>query len=373
MNRTETLNSSAIPGRSAWRLFPWIVAAAMIGVIAVNGGLVYAALHSFPGNAATALAQRRTNMDVPISVGVILVSGMSLQQSFAGGLNTYFDSAITLLFFLLIGRLLDHRARGKARATAEQLLTLRVQDVSVLNPDGGTTRRVQETVAPGERILVGLGERIGVNGVVERGASPLDTSLVTGESLPVDAGPGTQVFAGTLNLGDALVVRATATGESPLLAECVRLIEAAESRRGRYVVLADRVARRYAPAVHLCALLTFLWWVLVGHAAAGEALLIASAVLIITCPCALALAVPAVQVIATSRLLRGGILLKSATALERLADLDVVVFDKTGTLTEPTPGLIETPNLDRAALGVAVSLAVSSRHPLARALVAATG
>jgi Cu2+-exporting ATPase len=133
------------------------------------------------------------------------------------------------------------------------------------------------------------------------------------------------------------------------------------------------VARRYAPAVHLCALLTFLWWVLVGHAAVGEALLIASAVLIITCPCALALAVPAVQVIATSRLLRGGILLKSATALERLADLDIVVFDKTGTLTEPTPGLIETPDLDREALGVAASLAVSSRHPLARALVVAAG
>ena len=127
----------------------------------------------------------------------------------------------------------------------------------------------------------------------------LDASLVTGESLPVPAAPGTQVFAGTLNLGAALTVRATATGAATLLAECVRLIEAAEARRSRFVVLADRVARRYAPAVHLAALLTFLWWFFVAGVPAGEALLIASAVLIITCPCALALAVPVVQVIAT--------------------------------------------------------------------------
>ncbi len=139
------------------------------------------------------------------------------------------------------------------------------------------------------------------------------------------------------------------------------------------MVLADRVARRYAPAVHLCALLTFLGWVFIGGASAGAALLTASAVLIITCPCALALAVPAVQVIVTSRLLRGGVLLKSGTALERLADVDVVVFDKTGTLTEPTLGLIETPEMDREALRVAASLAASSRHPLARALLAASG
>src|SRR4051812_31200505 len=122
------------------------------------------------------------------------------------------------------------------------------------------------------------------NGVVESGTVLLDSSLVTGESLPVNAEPGTAVFAGTLNLGAPLTVRATATGGSTLLAECVRLIEAAEARRGRFVVLADRVARRYAPTVHLCALLTFLWWFFVESMPAGQALLTASAVLIITCP-----------------------------------------------------------------------------------------
>jgi P-type Cu2+ transporter len=241
----------------------------------------------------------------------------------------------------------------------------------VLQADGTTQRRGQQSVAIDDRILVGPGERIGVDGVVERGRSMLDASLVTGESLPVAAMVGTRVFAGTLNLGEPLVVRATVIDGGTLLAECVRLIEAAEGRRSRFVVLADRVARRYAPVVHLCALLTFGWWYVVAGVPVGEALLTACAVLIITCPCALALAVPVVQVIATGRLLRVGVLLKSATALERLADVDTIVFDKTGTLTEPTLALVRGSDFNEGALRVAASLAVNSRHPLARSLVAA--
>jgi P-type Cu2+ transporter len=347
-------------------LLHWVSALIAMPAIAYAG-------RPFFASAVAALRHGRTNMDVPISLGVILVTGMSLVQTMQGGAHTYFDSAITLLFFLLIGRYLDHRARGQARATAEQLLALRAADVAVLQADGSTQRRSQHSVAPGERVLVGLGERIGVDGIVERGTSSLDASLVTGESLPVSAAPGTQVFAGTLNLGAALTVRAIATGSATLLAECVRLIEAAEARRSRFVALADRVARRYAPAVHLAALLTFLWWFFIAGVPAADALLIACAVLIITCPCALALAVPVVQVIATGGLFRAGVLLKSATALERLADVDTIVFDKTGTLTEPNLELVMGADLDDAALRVAASLAASSRHPLARSLVAAAG
>jgi Cu2+-exporting ATPase len=327
----------------------------------------------FIASAIAALRHGRTNMDVPSSLGVILVTGMSLVWTMQGVADTYFDSAITLLFFLLIGRVLDHRARGQARATAEQLLTLRAGDVTVLCEDGSTQRRSQQSVAPGERVLVGAGERIGVDGVVARGTSMVDASLITGESLPVATAPGAQVFAGTLNLGDALTVQATASGSGTLLADCVRLIEAAEGRRSRFVVLADRVARRYAPAVHLCALLTFLWWYAVAGIPMGEALLIACAVLIVTCPCALALAVPVVQVIATSSLFRAGVLLKSATALERLAVVDTVVFDKTGTLTEPMLALARGSDFDEAALRVAASLAAASCHPLARSLTNAAG
>jgi Cu2+-exporting ATPase len=351
-------------GPATMALLHWVSALIAMPAIAYAG-------RPFFASALAALRQRRTNMDVPVSVGVLLVTGMSLVETIDGGEHTYFDSAITLLFFLLVGRVLDHRARGQARATAEQLLALRATDVAVVQPDGTIRRCGQEQVAEGDHVLVAAGERIGVDGVLERGNAALDTSLVTGESLPVNAGPGTPVYAGTLNLGATLTVRATATGGSTLLAECVRLIEAAETRRGRFVVLADRVARRYAPAVHLCALLTFLGWYFGVGVPAGQALLTASAVLIITCPCALALAVPAVQVIATGRLFRGGMLLKSPTALERLAEVDTVVFDKTGTLTEPLLALTGDP--DPADLHVAATLAVSSRHPLARSLVAAAG
>ena len=351
-------------GPATVALLHWVSALIAMPAIAYAG-------RPFFASAWAALKQRRTNMDVPISVGVLLVTGMSLAQTINGAEDTYFDSAVTLLFFLLVGRVLDHRARGQARATAEQLLALRATDVAVVQPDGTIRRCAQEQVAQGDHILVAAGERVGVDGIVASGSAPLDTSLVTGESLPVNAAPGTAVFAGTLNLGGTLTIQATATGGSTLLAECVRLIEAAETRRGRFVVLADRVARRYAPTVHLCALLTFLWWFLVIGVPAGTALLTASAVLIITCPCALALAVPAVQVIATGRLFAGGMLLKSPTALERLAEVDTVVFDKTGTLTEPLLALHGNP--DPRDLLRAATLAIASRHPLARSLVAAAG
>ncbi len=351
-------------GPATMSLLHWVSALIAMPAIAYAG-------RPFFNSALAALRQRRTNMDVPISIGVMLVTGMSLVETINGGEHTYFDSAVTLLFFLLIGRVLDHRARGQARATAEQLLALRATDVAVVRPDGTIRRCAQEQVAEGDLVLVATGERIGVDGVLERGHAALDTSLVTGESLPVNADPGTAVYASTLNLGATLTIRATMTGGSTLLAECVRLIEAAEARRGRFVVIADRVARRYAPAVHLCALSTFLWWFFAMGVPAGQALLTASAVLIITCPCALALAVPAVQVIATGRLFRCGMLLKSPTALERLAEVDTVVFDKTGTLTEPLLSLAVHP--DPRDLHEAATLAVSSRHPLARSLVAAAG
>jgi Cu2+-exporting ATPase len=334
--------------------------------------IAYAGMPFFR-SAFAALMRRRTNMDVPITVGVVLVTAVSLGETLRGGEHAYFDSAITLLFFLLIGRFLDHRARGRARATVEQLLTLRASEVAVVQPDGSARRQRQETIEPGAMVLVVSGERIGVDGVIERGATSLDASLVTGESLPVEGCVGTPVFAGTLNLGAPVTVRATATGAATLLAECVRLIEAAEARRGRFAVLADRVAKRYAQAVHLCAAATFLYWWGVAGAPLEQAVLTACAVLIITCPCALGMAVPAVQVLATGSLFRRGILLKSASALERLAEVDTVVFDKTGTLTEPVLALAEPDAIDPDALRLAASLAAASRHPLARSLVAAAG
>jgi len=219
-------------------------------------------------------------------------------------------------------------------------------------------------------LLAAAGERIAADGRVTAGRSELDTSLITGESLPRAVEGGDPVFAGTLNLGAPLTVEVTAVGEGTLLAEIVRLMENAEQRRARYVALADRISRFYAPAVHGLALATFLGWTFAVGAPWQVALLHAVAVLIITCPCALGLAVPVVQVIASGRLMRQGVLLKSGTALERLAVVDTVEFDKTGTLTLGRPRLCSK-RYDPDALRLAASLAGASRHPLARALAAA--
>jgi Cu2+-exporting ATPase len=320
-------------------------------------------------SAIQAVAGGRTNMDVPISIGVTLAAGMSVFETFHGREHAFFDSAITLLFFLLVGRYLDMRARGRARHAAQHLVALATRAVRVLRGDGVVEVRRPEAVRVGDVVLVASGERVPVDGTVTHGETSLDQSIVTGESVPVPAAPGTRVFAGTVNLGQPIEVETRAAGEGTLLAEIARLMEAAERGQGRYVALADRVARLYAPVVHVTGAATFLvWWAFLG-APVHEALMYATAVLIITCPCALALAVPVVQVVASARLLRAGVLMKSATALERLCEVDTVVVDKTGTLTRGQPVLIS--DVDASALRVASGLAQASRHPLARAVVRA--
>ncbi len=347
-------------------LLHWISALIAMPAIAYAG-------RPFFRSGLSVLRLGRTNMDVPISIGVLLATAMSLYQTARGAEHAYFDSAIGLLFFLLVGRYLDLLARGRARSAAEHLLALGAAAVTVIEPGGGRKLLAPSRVESGMTVLVAAGERIGVDGRIAIGTSEIDTSLIDGESLPKPAGPGTQVFAGTLNLAAPLTIIVTAVGERTLVAGMARLIEAAEQQRGRYVALADRVARLYAPVVHSLALITFLGWWLGAGAPWQEALLIAIAVLIITCPCALALAVPVVQVIASGRLLRRGILVKSGTALERLASADTVVFDKTGTLTRGRARLVKGDDQmpDREALAVASALAANSRHPLARALVRA--
>jgi P-type Cu2+ transporter len=345
--------------------FHWLSAAIALPAVAYAG-------QPFFRSAIAALRAGRTNMDVPISIGVLLACVISLHETWVGQEHAFFDSAITLLFFLLIGRYLDLRARGRARHAMRALLALSSRSATVLEADGTLSSRRVDRLAAGDELLVAAGERLGADGVVSEGLSSLDAALVSGESVPVSAAPGVRVFAGMVNLGAPIHVRVTAAGAHTLLSEIVRLVEAAERGRSRFVALADRVTRAYAPVVHLTALLTFLGWVFVVGLAWDRALLIATSVLIITCPCALALAVPVVQVVASTRLLRSGVLLLSPTALERLAQIDHVVFDKTGTLTLGRPELVAGDD-DREALDLAASLAANSRHPLAQALVRAAG
>jgi Cu2+-exporting ATPase len=305
-------------------------------------------------------------MDVPISLGVVLALGMSVVETANHAEHAYFDSALMLLFFLLVGRTLDRAMRRKTRAVAGNLAALKAEFARRLQGD----ELVQVPVAalrPSDRVLVKPGERVPADGLIVSGSSELDESLITGETNRRNVSSGAAVYAGSLNYGGALTLRVTATGGNTLLDEIERLLEKAASAKPRYRRLADRAAQLYAPVVHATAALTAAGWLLAG-ASLHDALITAIAVLIITCPCALALAIPAVQVVTSGALFRGNIILNSGDTIERLAAVDTVVFDKTGTLTLPEPRVDNAAACDPDMLEVAARLALSSHHPLAQAL-----
>ena len=343
--------------------FHWVSALIALPAVAYAG-------QPFFRSALKALRARTMNMDVPIALAVILATSMSLVQTIVNARHVYFDASVTLLFFLLIGRYLDMQARARACSAAQNLLGLRATAATVIGPDGMQRSVAVENVEPGMRLAIAAGSRIPADGEILTGISDVDTSLVTGESLPEPVKPGSAVYAGTLNIGAPLTMRVTKRDDDSLLAEIVRLMEAAEQGRARYVRIADRAARIYSPAVHIMAFSTMILWFALG-AHWETALTHAIAVLIITCPCALGLAVPVVQVVATGRLIRQGVFVKAADALERLAQADTIVFDKTGTLTLGRPQLVNGAEIAPADLALAVALARLSRHPLARALAEA--
>jgi Cu2+-exporting ATPase len=344
-------------------LLHWISALIALPAIAFSGV-------PFFRSALEALSARRLNMDVPISLAVGLAAGTSLYETIHGGEHAYFDAGISLIFFLLIGRYLDHRTRAVARSAAAELTALSARAATVIGPDGARETVAIGDLGPGTLVEVAPGERVPADGSIEAGASDLDRSMVTGETNPEPVGPGAEVHAGMLNLSGPLRVRVVATGEATLLAEIARMVESAERGKTRYDRWADRAARIYAPGVHIVAAAAFICW-LWGTGDWRLAVTIATAVLIITCPCALGLAVPAVHAVAGGRLFRRGIFLKDGGALERLAGIDMVVFDKTGTLTEGRPELASGPSDGDPAWPVAAALAGVSQHPLSRALAAA--
>jgi Cu2+-exporting ATPase len=343
-------------------LFHWISAAISLPAIAFSGVPFYR-------NAWAALRQGRLNMDVPITLAIVLAVVTSLWETALSGEHAYFDAAIALTFFLLAGRYLDHRTRAIARSAAEELTALEVPRATRLK--GGVEEVVSVSeLAVGDLVLVRPGGRMPVDGEIAHGTSEIDRSLLTGETRPVFAGEGQAVSAGEVNLTGPLTIRATAVGAETSLHRMADLVAIAESGRSRYTSLADRAAKLYAPGVHILSALSFLGWYLYTWDL-RTALNIAAAVLIITCPCALGLAVPAVTTAASGRLFRRGMLIKHETALERLAQVDTVVFDKTGTLTAGTPRLDTPEALPRAAMAVARALAEGSAHPLARAIAEA--
>lgn len=362
-------------GAGTRTLLHWISA-----LIAIPCAL-YAA-QPFFRSAWRALKARRANMDVPISLAVVLTLSMSIAETMQQGEHAYFDGITMLLFFLLIGRYLDHRLRERARTAARELLALQAVTATRVAPDGVLETISARQIEVGDRLLLAVGDRAPCDATIESGVSDLDCSMLTGETLPVAGRAGDAILAGTINLTQKLTLKATARAEDSAVAELARLVEVGEQGRGQFARLADRAAALYVPVVHSLALATFLGWFLgpalmrmfgfdIGDVGFRVALMNAVAVLIITCPCALGLAVPAVQVVATGRLFKRGVLVRSGDALERLAQVDTIVFDKTGTLTLGKPRLVS--DNTGADLLAAASLARVSRHPLSRALVEAAG
>jgi Cu2+-exporting ATPase len=341
-------------------LFHWLSAAIALPAAAYAG-------QPFFRSAFLALRQRQVNMDVPISLGILLALGMSLYETAHHAEHAYFDSAVMLIFFLLCGRVLDQLVRRRTRMVAGNLAALKA-DVAYRLLESGEIAQVPAAVLRAEdRILVRAGERIPADGIVVGGHSQIDESLVTGETMPSRVSSGRQVYAGSVNLDGTLTIRVTAAGSDTFLDDIERLLDKAVHVRSRYVRLSDRIARGYAPMVHSAAALTLIGWLIAG-ANVHDSLIAAISVLIITCPCALALAIPAVQVVAASALFRSGIFLNSGDAIERLAEADTVVFDKTGTLTMPEPRVVNAGEIGPALMQIAGRLALASRHPLAVAI-----
>jgi Cu2+-exporting ATPase len=342
--------------------FHWISALIALPTLAFSGRVFF-------GSAWRSLRHGRTNMDVPISIGVLLTFAMSLYETSHHGQYAYFDAAVSLLFFLLIGRTLDHVMRERARQAVGGLARLSPRGALVLREDGSRTYLPLDEIEPGMTILLAAGERVPVDASVIKGSSEIDLSLVSGESAPQAAGEGMLLQAGVLNLTGPLTIVATTTAKNSFLAELMRMMVAAEAGRSSYRRIADRAAQLYAPAIHSLALLTFIGWMIAGGDA-HLAVTAAVAVLIVTCPCALGLAVPMVHVVAARRLFEKGIMIKDGGALERLASIDTVVFDKTGTLTSAQLRPAVQDHAGANALALAAAMAAHSRHPYSQALAA---
>lgn len=344
-------------------LMHWISGLIALPAVAYSGA-------PFFGSAWKSLRARQVNMDVPISLAVLLACLLSIYETAMGHGAAYFDAAVMLLFFLLIGRWLDVRLRARAGQAARDLAALQARIAHRIDADGHVKAVPAADIRPGDRLLVQPGERFAVDGIIVSGDGPVDASLVTGETAPLDLKPGGEAWSGMVNLSRPLTLEATAASADSLLAEIARLVEAGEQSRSKYVRYADLAARAYVPAVFAMAGLTLAGWLVVGGSP-HDAVMNAIAVLIITCPCAMALVAPAVQVVACGRLFQAGVLVKSGDALERLADADYALFDKTGTLTEGKPVLVNADAVTPEDLALAATLARGSRHPLSRAVAGA--
>jgi cation-transporting ATPase V/Cu+-exporting ATPase len=346
-----------------WRLATFLVATA------VQLGVGW----PFLREAARRARRRSANMDTLIAVGTLAAYGFSVGQLLAGGMELYFETAILLIAFLTLGRYFEARAKGRAGQAIRALVELGAKQARVLR-DGAEVLVPVDQVSVGDLLRVRPGEKLPVDGEVVDGASAVDESMLTGESVPVDKAPGDRVAGATVNTSGVLTVRATAVGADTALAQIVRLVEQAQAGKGQLQRLADRISAVFVPLVMAAAALTFTGWAVLGDDPT-KGLTAAVAVLIIACPCALGLATPTAIMAGTGRGAELGVLIKSVEVLERTRRITTVVFDKTGTLTRGQVALTDTvpaAGVDQALLlRLAGAVEADSEHPIGAAIAAA--
>ncbi|WP_338155483.1 heavy metal translocating P-type ATPase [Arsenicicoccus dermatophilus] len=337
---------------------------------------------AWPFHRAAAITARHgaSTMDTLVSLGVIASMLWSVVATLPGSTgHMYYEVAAVVVTFLLAGRLAEHRARTAGKSALTSLLELGAKDVAVqrIDPVDRVTRETRipiEQLQVGEQFVVRPGEKVATDGVVVDGTSALDRSLVTGESLPVEVGPGDEVTGGTINAHGRLLVQATRVGADTTLAGITRLVEQAQTGKAPVQRLADRISAVFVPVVLVIAVLTFVGWLVTGHPAAA-ALSAAVSVLVVACPCALGLATPTGLLVGTGRAAELGVLIKGPEILESTRRIDTVVLDKTGTLTTGSATLVDVTPSGRltptAALQAAASVEAWSEHPIAQAVVRA--
>ncbi len=359
------------------RVLPWLYAvptnALRWALLLMTAVLVPWAGRSIFVNAWRGLQRRTTNMNTLVALGTSVAFLYSAYATLfpSPGMQVYYDAVLLILGFLLLGKSLEGRAKRRAMAALDSLSRMKPVTARRI-VDGIETLVPLEEIRPGDSVLVLPGERYPVDATILDGRTTVDESMLTGESTPLERGPGGRVLAGSLNYDGAVVCRAESLGEATMLAQITRMVEQAQSSRAPMERLADRASSIFVPAVLGLALITFVAW-LIATRSVALALANTVAVLVIACPCAMGLAVPAALTVAVGRGAQLGVLFKGGEALERLAHLDAIVLDKTGTLTVGRPVLEAIHPLDghdpKELLALAAGAEERSNHPLAHAIV----
>ncbi|WP_323732662.1 heavy metal translocating P-type ATPase [Candidatus Bandiella euplotis] len=335
------------------------------GIIAIPT-ILYAS-RTFIQSALNGIKQRRMNIDIPISIGIITTLLISVQETLRMSNYAYYDAAASLTFLLLVGRYLDLKAKNKARAGIRAIM-FQQPNIAYVVREGNIVCIAANAVKEDDIVLVKPGEKFPVDGTITEGESEVDNSLISGETSPIHVRRGSYVYAGTINLNRSIKLKVEKTGDQTTVAEILRLIENIEKSKSKFVNIADKISQYFTPTIISLAILTFCIWFFQYHDNFFNSTLHAVSLLIITCPCAIGIAVPMVQIVSFSKLIKQGIFLKTSDALERFNQVNTIVFDKTGTLTAGAPTLLNFDDFSNEARRIVASMAAKSNHILCKAI-----